>query len=255
MLSHVDLDKACEFYRSRFADASDLTFLFVGSFSPSEIRPLVEQYVASLPSTNSKVTWRDIGLRPPRGVIKKEVRKGIEPKSVVWIVFSGPSDWTEDTRTGLTGLSEVLRIKLREVIREEKGGTYGVSVGGYPIHYPTPEYRFSISFGCSPDRVEELVRTVFGQIDSLRNFPPDISYIAKVKETLRRGQETMLKQNQFWMSSLQFCLSNGEDPRSILAFEERLQLITPEAVRRAAEKFLDPLNYVQVVLIPETEKR
>src|SRR6185437_3858000 len=85
-----DLDKSMAFYKARFADASNFTFVFVGSFTPDSIRPLVEKYIASLPARHAQETWRDIGIRPPTGVVDKTVRKGIAPKSEVAIVFSGP---------------------------------------------------------------------------------------------------------------------------------------------------------------------
>src|SRR4029450_7144505 len=53
------------FYQARFADASNFTFVFVGSFTLETIRPLVETYVASLPATHARETWRDQGVRPP----------------------------------------------------------------------------------------------------------------------------------------------------------------------------------------------
>ena len=46
-----DLDKSLAFYKARFADAGNFTFVFVGSFTLETIRPLVETYVASLPAT------------------------------------------------------------------------------------------------------------------------------------------------------------------------------------------------------------
>ena len=85
-----DLAKSLAFYKARFADASNFTFVFVGSFTPDKIRPLVETYLASLPATHAHETWRDLGITPPTGVVEKTVEKGIAPKSEVAIVLSGP---------------------------------------------------------------------------------------------------------------------------------------------------------------------
>src|SRR5262249_35673182 len=76
-----DLGKSLAFYKARFADASNFTFVFVGSFTPDAIRPLVETYLASLPATHAHETWRDLGITPPPGVVEKTVEKGIAPKS------------------------------------------------------------------------------------------------------------------------------------------------------------------------------
>ena len=89
-----DLAKSLAFYKARFADAGNFTFVFAGSFTPGAIRPFVETYLASLPATHAHETWRDLGIVPPPGVVEKTVEKGIAPKSEVAIVFSGPFEYT-----------------------------------------------------------------------------------------------------------------------------------------------------------------
>ena len=91
-----NLDKSLAFYKDRFADASDFTFVFVGSFDLATMKPLVERYLGALPSIRRKETWKDVGVRPPTGVIEKKVEKGIEPKSQAAIVFTGPFEYDHD---------------------------------------------------------------------------------------------------------------------------------------------------------------
>src|SRR5258707_11542576 len=85
-----DLAKSLAFYKARFADASNFTFVFVGSFTPDMLKPFVETYVASLPATRARETWRDAGIALPTGVVEKTIEKGIAPKSEVTIILSGP---------------------------------------------------------------------------------------------------------------------------------------------------------------------
>ena len=97
-----DLAKSLAFYKARFADASNFTFVFVGSFTPESIKPLVETYIASLPATRAKETWRDLGIAPPTGVVERTIEKGIAPKSQVAIVFSGPFAYDERASAGVS---------------------------------------------------------------------------------------------------------------------------------------------------------
>jgi len=251
MLDEADLKTAFDFYKQRYADASNFTFIFVGTFTLKEIEPLVLTYLGGLPSLKRNETWRDVGVKLPQGVIDKSVKKGIEPKSQVRIAFSGPFEWTQDNLYAINSLAYVLRIKLREQIREEKGGTYGISAGANSRQYPTPQYTFSISFGCAPDRVDELTKTVFEQVDSVRRYGPAESYIQKVKETQRRERETEMKQNRPWLNWLQYSLSNNIDPVQILEYNERVERLSEGTIRKAAEKYLDVKNYVRVVLYPQ----
>ena len=88
-LDQMNLDKSLAFYKDRFADASDFTFVFVGSFDLATMKPLVERYLGSLPSLHRSETVKDVGMHPPADVVDKQVRSGIEPRSQVSIVFSG----------------------------------------------------------------------------------------------------------------------------------------------------------------------
>src|SRR5437879_251047 len=89
MIDEWNLDKSMAFYKDRFADASDFTFVFVGSFDPATMKPLVEKYLGSLPALHRNEAPKDVGMHPPAGVVQKQVKSGIAPRSQVSIVFSG----------------------------------------------------------------------------------------------------------------------------------------------------------------------
>jgi zinc protease len=251
MLDLMNLQTSFNIYKDRFADASDFTFIFVGSFKLSELEPLVCVYLGGLPGLHRNEKWENIGVTPPKGILEKVVKKGLEPKSQVRIVFTGPFTWTPENRYEMGSLASVLRIKFREALREEKGGTYGVSVSGSTWQYPSPEYRFTISFGCAPDRVEELTRAAFEQVDSLGRYGPAGTVIAKVKETQRRERETDLKKNGFWLSTLQFYYDNNDDPGRVLKYDEFVEKLSSPMIQSASQRYLNMKNYVKVTLVPE----
>jgi zinc protease len=251
LINEINLDKAISFYKNRFADFSDFIFFFIGNFKVDSIKPLVEQYLAVLPSLNRNEMWKDIGVEPPKGVISKQVKKGIEPKSSINITFTGPFEWSQQNRYDFNSMLEALNIKLREVLREDKGGTYGVGVSGSPVLYPRQEYQISIRWGCDPKRVDELVNAALQQIDSAKLKPFDPVYIEKVRETQRRGYEVNLKQNGFWLNNLRSYYMNNEDPEMILNYPKLVENLTAGAIQAAVKKYFDMNNYVKVVLYPE----
>jgi len=91
-VDEMSLERSLAFYKERFADASDFTFVFVGSFTVDELKPLAERYLASLPSIRRAETAVDRGIRTPAGVVERQVVKGLDPRSQVAIVFSGPME-------------------------------------------------------------------------------------------------------------------------------------------------------------------
>ncbi len=158
LVDEWNLDKSFAFYKDRFADASDFTFVFVGNIDQQTMKPLVERYLGSLPSINRKESWKNVGIDPPTGVIEKVVRKGIEPSSRADIVFTGPFKNSPQQRIAIRTMALVLQTRLRETLREDLGGTYGVAVIPSYTKIPDEEYRLTIDFGCDPKRTEEPSR-------------------------------------------------------------------------------------------------
>ena len=251
LLNELSLETTFAFYKERFADASDFTFLFVGNFQIDEIKPLILSYLGGLPSINRQESWKDTGIRPPAGKIEKTVIRGIEPKSRVSIIFSGPMKWTREENYYLRSMAGVLDIKLREIVREEMGGTYGVSVSSSADLYPIEEYRVNISFGCDPKRIEELTGSVFQVLDSLKINGPEKIYINKVRETQLRSYEINLKENNFWINNLQSYYFTGRNPELILEYPGLVNTLSADRIKETANKYLDGNNYVKVELIPE----
>jgi zinc protease len=251
MMDEIHLDRALSIYKDRFADFSDFIFFFVGNFRADTLKPFVEQYLAALPSSNRKEMWKDEGIMAPKGVISKKVNRGIEPKSTVNLTFTGPFEWSQQNRYDFNAMLDVLNIKLREVIREDKGGTYGISAYGYPSLFPRQEYFITVTWSCKPNRVDELVKEALLQIDSLKLSQPDSIYIKKVKETQHRGYEVNIQRNNFWLSNLYFYYTYGENPEQILKYPGIVDNLTGAAIQTAAKKYFNMDNYVKVVLYPE----
>jgi len=251
LLKEINIDRAFSFYRERFADAGDFTFFFVGNFQLEAIKPLVEKYLASLPALKKKESWRDEKIMPPKGTTSKQVYKGIEPKSLVQLSLHGPFEWNRQNRYDFQSMIELLRIKLREVMREEKGGVYGVQVFGSPTLHPRQEYRIQIAFGCDPQRVDELLTAVREQIDSLKLVPPNQTYIEKIQEIQRREREVSLKENRFWLNTIRSSFVNDENPEDVLLFPKQVDGLTAKAIHDAAIRFFDMKNVIQLVLYPE----
>jgi zinc protease len=248
----LDLGASARFYRDRFADASDFTFVIVGNFTVDSIKPLVLTWLGGLPATRRKETWKDIGVHTPTGVVTRDVRRGTEPKARTVIVFNGPFEWTRENRYALASLAEVLRMRLRDVLREELGGTYDVSVSQSSERDPRPEYQFSIDFGSAPDRVDTLRAAVFRELERIKRDGPTAEEIEKVREMQRRGEETEVKQNGFWLNALASAARYGQDPRLILHRSELRASLTPALVRDIARKYVNEARYVQVRLLPES---
>jgi zinc protease len=225
--------------------------VFVGSFDPDTIKPLVERYLGALPATHRQETWKDVGIKRPTGVIEKRVDKGIEPKSRANIVFSGPFQYNQAQRVAIRAMAQALETRLRESLREELGGTYSVSASTGYTKIPREEYTITISFGCSPDRTEELVKGVFKEIDHLKTTGPTDKHVSDVKETFLRDQETNMKQNGYLLAQIANRYQLGEDLTSLFNLADFYNKIDAATIKDAARLYLKNDNFVKVTLFPE----
>ncbi len=250
-LQQVALEPAYEFYRERFSDASGFTFVFVGNFDPKVVEPEIRQWIGGLPSLPEHQGWKDLGIRPPKGVVTRTVRKGQEPKSDVALVFSGDFEWNRANRHALSSLAQLLEIRLREQLREELSGTYNVRAAASSTPYPVPSYSFRIMFGCDPARLDELTNEVFTAIAALKADGPSADEMAKLHEQQNRELEVGLRINRKWLNWIEFRDRYGIDQREQLQTQELIDSLTAANLQSAAIRYLNLKRYVQVSLVPQ----
>lgn len=250
-LGSMDLQKSFEIYQDRFADAGDFTFIFVGAFTPDQLRPFVTTYLASLPTKGRIEMWKDIEDRRIAGQNEVVVRKGVEPKASVNIRFYGYAEWSYHNQYLLGAMIDVLKIPMREALREDKGGVYGVGVSGGLSRYPIGEFSTGIRFGCNPENVDELIQVSFDVIEKLKTEGPDPQDLASIKEMHLRRNETSARENGFWMSALGTYSRNEIDFDAVNQRDARTESLTAEMIQEAAIRYFDDTNQFISKLLPE----
>ena len=252
MVDQWDLAKSLAFYKARFADASHFRFVFVGSFTPDTIKPLVETYLASLPATQTHETWQDLGIVAPTGIIEKTIEKGIAPKSQVAIVFSGPFQYDDAHRLALRTMTLVLQSRLSETIRQELGGTYSITATADSTKFPRPEYRLRIEWTCDPARTAALVARVFDEIAFIKATRFSSGQETVIRDILQREFETDSQNNGYLLGQIARRYEDG-DAATIAAavnLPSQIAALTGEQIVQAARTYLDLKNYVKVTLMP-----
>lgn len=250
-LDKINLETAIDFYKDRFSDVSDFTFFMVGNFNIDEVKPLLEKYIASLPSQSRKESWNDLGIRPPEGVQSLDVKKGTDPKSSVNITFHNTYDFDLATNYKLSALTDVLDIKLIELLREEIGGVYGVGSYASANRDPYENYRLVISFPCAPENVDKLVNSALDEVKRIQQDGIDDADVQKVKEQKTREMEVRIKENSYWAGALEMTYKYGLEPSYILNYQQRIDNINAADLQEAAQKYFDFDSYAKMVLYPE----
>lgn len=250
-LDKISLDRSFDFYKDRFADASGQTFVFVGNFEVEKIKPLLETYLGGLPATKRNEQYIDRGVKPLAGKVERTVRKGIEDKAQVQLYFHGSYDYATESNMQLSALSEILEFKVLERLREKESGVYSPNVGVSYEKLPAPYYSLTISFSCATANVDKLVAAALDEVEKIKKEGATAVDVEKFKAESKRSIEVSLRENNFWLSYLIGKYRNNEDPTSILKQSERLNRVTPESVKAAAQRYLSGENYFRAVLVPE----
>jgi len=250
-LDKVSLDKAFDFYKDRFADASEQTFIIVGAFDINTIKPFIETYIASLPALNKKQDFIDRGVRAPKGKISKTVYKGLEDKAAVELYIHGDYTFNADNNIQLDALKGALEIKILERLREKESGVYSPQVGLSLEKYPAGHYYFNISFSCAPANVEKLISAALDEVNKIKASGASADDITKFKSEAQRQFELNLRNNNYWLSYLSSRLKNGENLDQLLGEKQRLDSVSVESTKNTAQKYLNEDNYIRLVLLPQ----
>ena len=250
-LQELDLARMEQIYRDRLSDATDMTFLLVGTIDLATLKPLVEQWIGALPASGRKETPRDVGPKLLAGSVQKTVKKGIEPQSTTLMMVTGEAPWTREQAYLASSLGQLLEMRLLDRLREAMGGTYGVSVDASISRAPRQEFQVGIQFGSAPARADALYQAILQEMDLLRRVAPSAKEVERVREQQRRELEVARRQNGYWLSALSTKIEFGDDPATIMQSEQLISALTPAQLLAAAKVYLNTANVARFVLVPE----
>jgi zinc protease len=248
-----NLPKALAFYKARFADASNFTFVFVGSFTIDAIRPLVETYVASLPATHAQEAWRDLGIAPVAGKIEKTINMGIAPKSNVAILLTGPFEYDASHKLAMRAVTLLLQSRLFDTIRQDLGGTYSITANFGSQKSPRPQYALRIEWTCDPARTDALVQRVWQEIAYVRDLRLSSQQLTLIRESLLRDFERDSQDNGYLLNAIarDYEDNGGKNLGDIEHLPDQIAALTSTAIAQAAQAYLKADNSVTVIQNPE----
>ena len=251
MLSKVNLDQIRQIYTERFRDASDFVFFIVGNIEESEAKPIIEKYIGSLETRGSKETFIDRQVRPPKGKFMREVRIPLTvPKSTVFISHSSSFKYTPYNNVCLKVINGILDLVYTEKVREEAGGTYGVSVSLTSQKYPYENMSGLIMFDCDPEKAASLKQIIYNEIDKLEKEGPAKEYLDKAVSNMLKTREEAKLHNDYWSDALYSYYYTGIDVNDPANYEDILNSLTVKDIRKAARMIFRKADVADIVFSP-----
>jgi len=253
MIDKIDYKKCIDLYNDRFKDASDFTFILVGNIDIEKVTPLIEKYLGSLPSIKRKETFKDTKMEMRKGEYKNVFSKKQEtPMASVFTLYNGKCKYTSENDIMMSMLDQVLDIVYTEKIREDEGGTYGVSVQGNISRYPKEEFSLQIVFQTDPAKMDKLTKIVFEQIDKISNEGPSETNLAKVKEYILKKYKENLKENGYWLKNIDEYLYTGVDMNA--NYETLVNKVTISDLQKFAKSLFNQNNKIEVTMTSPATK-
>jgi len=246
-ISYTDVYQS---YIKRFENAGDFKFFFVGDFKEEDLKTYAELYLASLPSTANKETFKVHAFNEELKDKEITVYKGIAEKAQVQVNYSFTAKYNTKEVKAMQVFRSILERKLRNAIREEKAGTYGVKVSFRHQKRPIQKHIGTISFECDPKNVEDLTAEVVKVVAAFVKTGPTPEEVASVKEQWGLDRKKQLQQNAFWLSQMYSRIYNKQ-PISTLFDDEKLdEKITAKYVKKVASTLVRKPEMI-AKLLPE----
>ncbi|KAA6319222.1 Protease 3, partial [termite gut metagenome] len=248
MLDEANYDKILSMYNDRYKDAGDFTFIFVGNIDVQEVKPYLELYLASLPANHRVETFKDLNILLRKGIYKNEFIKEQETaKASNLILYTGNCAYNQKNNILMSAFDQIMDIVYTEKIREEEGGTYGVSISGSIDKFPREEFEFEIYFDTDPSKKDKLMEIVYAELDNfIKNGPSEIN-LNKVKEYMLKKHDEDLKENGYWQATIDEYYYTGVD--RVKDYKLIVNNLTVADLKEFASRLLEQGNKIEVDMI------
>ena len=250
-LDKVNYDRILEIYRHAFSDASNFKTVIIGNYDEQELRRLCCQYLASLPSTgkHEQINWQNVPKMIEGSSVNRFTKKMSTPLANVSIFYSADVPFTPESDLELDFLKRCLSIAYTDSVREEKGGTYGVSVDFDLSKDEKPNTTLSISYNADPQRYEELNPIIYQQLENIAKYGPVVSSVDKVKQYLIKQYGQAAITNDYWSYIIWHELDDDADFDK--DYCKMVEEMTPAQIQRMAQRLLDAKRCIEVTMLSE----
>jgi len=247
----INLGDAVDIYKTLMGDASDFTFIFTGSFDPNKIKPLLETYIGSLPSSGKPATFTDNGLRVVKGQKELKYYKGNEEKSLILQLYNDEVKYSEDLELKAQALTEIINIKVIDDLREKLGAIYGGGMSMNVAKYPYNNYSAVLQLPTGPKTVDTLLTSFKAELDKIKQFGPEQTDLDKVKKQWIEKYRVQIKDNNAWSGKLYNIYFQDSDPQRFINYESLVNALTKEDIKNVANLLFNGKNVLTAILYPE----
>lgn len=252
-LKKIDYARIMEMYKQSFRNPGSFVFSFVGNIDEEAVKPVILQYLASPEGQYTKNTFvhvpRDIAKGKRENIFEREMQN---PKGSVYNGYSGQLPFNQKNNMLMSFFQQILRIVYTEKVREDEGGTYGVTTSGSISRYPEGQTLLEISFDTDPEKATHLNQIIEKELFAIAENGPREEDFSKVKEYMLKKYNEDIRENGYWLGQLNQKYFYEEDMHS--NYLEMLNAVTPKEVQAFAQELLSQGNETLVIMLPKASE-
>lgn len=204
MIQAADYASTLDIVRKSLANAADYTFIFTGNIDVETLKPMLEQYIASLPSTGKAV---EPVVVTPVPVIKGIVNETFDqpmstPSTQVFVTIDDnniPYNIENDVKISLMG--DILGNIFTETLREEEGGTYSPYAFGR-FNPWTGYWSCNYLFQTNREAQGRLIERANKELEQLMNQGAKEADFNKAQQAMAKQYEINVRTNKYWNNNL-----------------------------------------------------
>lgn len=245
----VDYDRTCQLFLERFANAADFTFIFVGNVSADSLKPLICQYIASLPSAKGVKEQPNLAAMPELAKGSRKCRINVPmqaPRTSVVYNIMEKCRYNVRNNIACAVLNQVMDSRCTEQLRERLGGTYSISVTARISREPKEEVAMMFNFSTNPEQADTLLASALDLLRDIASNGITTEEFARAQNNLQKQHAEYRKANAFWLSAISERVRH--DSSDMLEYEKALKQVKPADVKKLARLLSKSTNTVEVIM-------
>ena len=250
-LKLVNYDRILQMAKEQTANAAGFTFTIIGNYDEATLRPLIEQYLASLPGDAKTVKKGKDVEDSFKGNVKNDFKRKMEtPKAIAVMIWKNDKmKYTLENSIRASMAGQILTMLYTEKIREEASAAYSVmaqagvqrddyrTTGTVLVYCPMKPEKGDVAMKIMDEEVQGLTKAV------------DAEKLAKVKEYMLKAIDDEAKTNNFWIRQINRLRDYGVD--FYTDYKKTVEAQTPEGIMTFMKELLKSGDRAEVVMLPE----
>ena len=235
-IAELDPEQMLAIFKTKFGDMNHFHFAFAGDVKPGKLEALIRRYLGTLPTRadGERSDTRQYDYR--RGEQRFERRLNRTSITQTTLRYRAPIPFSLEKNAAANALGQILSVRLRKRIREEKSGTYTIGVGCEIAKEHRDNAECIITFAADPARADELLEEVHRAVETFVAQGPTSEELHNYKTEFTVNYPILMRDNKSWLTMMIDSKRYGIPMKRYLALPKIIGAMKPEAVQEVARR-------------------